>query len=209
MRIDRRLNLVIPIEREEGDILFAHSAPVSAEVLEKYYRPIALTYARLVDDGLIRAGGALSAFFALREISQGLGLWEDDPRESRIGVERGLVGEIRRLTNVFAHTEKGWDMVMLEDCIRDGAEILTKDEIREVQAVACFFTCISHHFPKQNVKELVDRALQLGGAATTYLGCTDFRSSLPTSTAGENFGVTVVGWWDTFLNGAPPKASAQ
>lgn len=204
MRIDRELSLILPVERDDGAILFAHSAPIAEETFLAYHRPLNMTYAQLDADGLIRSGGIRNADLILKDVCERLGIWADDPREKTIGVERGLLGEIRRLTNVFAPTEKGWEMVPLSDCV--SRDILSKREAREVEAGAVFFTCASRNFPKQNLREFLQLCSGRVGAHVSYSSCTAFQNSLPTSTADAT---SVAEWWERFSNPPAPDTSAK
>jgi|SRR6185437_9034328 len=206
VRIDRNLNLILPIERDDGVVLFAHSSPIDEAVFIAYHRPLNMTYAQLDADGLIRSGGIRNADLILKDVCERIGAWKDEPTEKRIGVERGLLAEIRRLTNVFVPTEKGWQMVGLDDCVR--GEFLSQREAREVQAGAVFFTCASRNFPRQNLKEFLQLCSGRIGALVSYSSCTEFQSSLPTLTAGESSGATAAAWWDKYSSPAPPASDS-
>lgn len=206
MRIDRALHLILPIERDDGIVLFAHSTPIAEATFLKYHRPLNVTYAQLDADGLVRSGGIRNADLILKDVSERLGVWADDPREKRIGVERGLVAEIRRLTNVFAPTENRWEMVPLDDCV--ARDILSEREAREVQAAAVFFTCASRNFPRQNLKEFLQMCSGRIGAHVSYSSCTEFQSSLPTLSDAENSGATAAAWWDKYLSPPPPATDS-
>lgn len=207
MRIDRALSLILPIERDDGVILFAHSTPIAEETFLAYHRPLNMAYAQLDADGLIRSGGIRNADLILKDVCERIGVWKDDPQTKSIGVERGLMGEIRRLTNVFAPTDKKWEMVPLEDCV--GRDVLSSREAREVQAAAVFFTCASRNFPRQNLREFLQLCSGRIGALVTFSSCTEFQSSLPTSTTGAITGAAVVGWWDKYSNPQPSGSDSE
>lgn len=205
MRIERDLTLILPIERDDGVILFAHSTPISEETFVAFHRPLSMTYAQLVADGLIGSGGIRNADLVLKDIAQRSGLWEDDRETKRIGVERGLMAEIRRLTNVFAPTDKKWEMVPLDDCVN--RDILSVREAREVTAGACFFTLVSRNFPRQNLREFLQVCSGRIGAHVSYSSCSELMSSLPTLTGDGNSGATAE-WWDGFSKAAPPASGS-
>lgn len=205
MKIDRRLNLVIPIEDEDGKLCFAHSTPISAETFDVYFREISKTFSQLYADGLGMLGGPRVADKMLREIAKEMGTWADDPAKKRIGVERGLMAEIRRLTNILAPGEKGWELTQLDLAVKD--EIISPADAQEIEAAACFFTVCSASHRRATLKDLVDVPLQLLGAQSTYSSCTEFRSSLPTLTADENSGAAAA-WWAKFSTGQQEPASA-
>lgn len=207
MRIDRELNLIVPIERDDGVILFAHSAPIAEETFLAYHRPLNMTYAQLDADGLLKSGGVRNADLMLKAVSERVGLWKDDPQTKTIGVERGLLAEIRRLTNVFAPTGTQWEQVPLDECVT--RDVLSAREAREVVAAATFFCCSSRNFPRQNLKEFLQLCSGRIGALVSYSSCTAFQSSLPTLTAGGSSGATAAEWWDQFSSAASPVDSAK
>jgi hypothetical protein len=206
MRIDKDLNLILPIERDDGVILFAHSTPINEDIFIAFHRPLSITYAQLSADGLVGNGGIRNADLVLKDVATRIGLWADDPKEKRIGVERGLLAEVRRLTNVFAPSTKSWEMVPLDDCV--GHDILSAREAREVQAAAVFFTCASRNFPRQNLKQFLQMCSSRIGAHVSFLACAEFLPSLPTWTGDASSGAKVAAWWDTFSSPAAPAADS-
>ncbi len=206
MRIDRALHLVLPIERDDGVVLFAHSTPIEEATFIAYHRPLMMTYAQLDADGLIRSGGIRNADLILKEVSERIGIWKDDPQTKSIGVERGLLGEIRRLTNVFAPTGTKWEAVPLDECVN--RDVLSEREAREVAAGAVFFTASSRAFPRQNLREFLQICSSRIGASVVYSNVSGFASSLPTLTAGENSGATAAAWWDKFSNPSPQASDS-
>ena len=55
MHIDRKLNLVIPVERDTGKV-YVHSTPISREAFDRYFMVLATAYAEIVG-GPLRAVG--------------------------------------------------------------------------------------------------------------------------------------------------------
>lgn len=206
MRIEKSLCLVLPIERDDGVVLFAHSTPIEEATFIAYHRPLMMTYAQLDADGLIRSGGIRNADLILQEVSERIGIWKDDPQTKNIGVERGLLGEIRRLTNVFAPTGTKWEAVPLDECVN--RDILSAREAREVAAAAVFFTASSRAFPRQNLKEFLQICSGRIGAHVSYSSVSAFASSLPTLTEGENSGATAAAWWDKFSSPSSPASDS-
>lgn len=206
MRVDRALNLVLPIERDDGVVLFAHSTPIEEATFIAYHRPLSMTYAQLDADRLIVNGGIRCADLILQKVSELIGAWKDDPQTKSVGVERGLLGEIRRLTNVFAPTGTKWEAVPLEECVN--RDVLSAREAREVTAGAVFFTAASRMFPRQNLQQMLQLCSSRIGAHVTYSSVTQFSASLPILTAGENSGATAADWWDKFSNPSQPATDS-
>lgn len=177
MEIDKKLNLVIPVARDDGEI-YVHSTPISNAVFKRYYKPIAKAFASIYKDGLDVTVGPRIAAFALEEAARDLGVWEGDG-----GVENGLMNEIRQRSNVVLPTKEGWRAIPLDDALRD--KRFSEDEASEVENLICFFIAASA------VHTAEDRAVALHGMTTLWKGqlsssnSSEFAASLPTSTATE------------------------
>ena len=102
MRLNERLNLVLPVDRD-GTTVYVHSTPISREVFERFYLPIAKTLAKVGTNDLGMVSGPRVAALILKDAAKECGMWEGEQ-----GVERGLLPEIRRLTNVVAFGPDGW-----------------------------------------------------------------------------------------------------
>ena len=59
MKINRALNLVIPIDSEKGQ-LFVHSTPISREIFEQYFLVISKTFAAIFSEGLGAIAGTVA-----------------------------------------------------------------------------------------------------------------------------------------------------
>ena len=189
MMIDRSLSLVIPLERDAGDLLYVHSTPISSQVYDSYWRVLARTFSDINMQGLGAMGPRIAAKM-LRDVAEEMGVWSDDPRAKRIGVERGLIAEIRRLTNALVPGEKGWELIPIDDAVKSGH--VDEEDLEEVDGILVFFTAGSHLFRKATRTELLTGALAPWGARIESLSCTEFLKSLTTSTAGESTGVSAV-----------------
>ena len=98
MRIDRRLNLVIPIDGAAGRF-YLHSMPVSRVVFEQYFLVLAKTFSAIYGEGLSALSGPRVAAMMLKRIAQRDGSWEgqdgvEGERLSRFG--GGVVGAVPR-----------------------------------------------------------------------------------------------------------------
>jgi hypothetical protein len=164
--------------------MFIHSTPISADVFETYFLVIAKTFSAIYSEGLGAIAGPRIADKMLRKVATEMGAW-DGPG----GVSQGLFAEIRRLTNIMVSGGKGWEMLPYEGAQANGT--LDATEASEVDAAIVFFTLASAMHKKTELAEILDGAMKLWGARTESLSCTDFRSSLKTSTVRENSGATV------------------
>jgi hypothetical protein len=176
-RIDRKLNFVVPVKRDSGTV-YVHSMPLMRETFERYAVVLAQTYGMIHGKGLGVVTGPRIAHILLKQIAQAEHIWDGEE-----GVERGLMAEIRRLSNLVALTDKGWRAVSLEDALKRGA--LDADEASEVLGLITFFTVTSAVERKDQSVSILNFAAQMWGAQTSSLNCTEFADSLPTSTTDE------------------------
>ncbi len=181
MRLDRKLNLVVPVETDRG-VIYVHHVPISRDLFERYFLVIAKTFAQIFQQGLNVVAGPRIAALMLKEVAEttmvapGLSAWDGDD-----GVARGLVAEIRRLTNVAVPSERGWQTLPYDNASRDGT--LTPDDVAEVEGLLTFFTLASVMMREDQKEGILAGMRSLWGPETTSSNCTDYASSLPTSTA--------------------------
>ncbi len=87
MKISKKLNLVIPVEYDTGNV-YAHSMPISSEVFETYFMILGKTFTTIYMEGFSYNTGPRFAALILKDIATKMGVWDD--------VKRGLVDEIYR-----------------------------------------------------------------------------------------------------------------
>ena len=175
MKIDKHLNLVIPIQTDTG-LVYIHSAPISRECFEQYFLVISKTFAAIHAEGLGSLAGPRIAYLMLKEIATQMGKWKD--------VEHGLINEITRLSNAVLLTSSGWKSVPMEVVKTE----LSEDDFRDFQGYAVFFICVSAMHKKAMVEATMAAMSALWDTLITSLDCTEFVKSLPTSTEIENTG---------------------
>lgn len=181
MRIDQRLNLVCKVEREGGGVIYVHSMPLSREVFEQYFLVLAKTFAALYAESLHAIAGPRIAMLLLRKIAMTQGEWDGDE-----GVERGLVNEIRRLTNVVMLGSNGWETLPFHTARE--RKLLTEDEIAEVEGNICFFICISAMHKQKDLRTFLLPMCGLWGTSISSSTVTEFAVSLATSKVEESTG---------------------
>jgi hypothetical protein len=172
MKIDKNLNLVIPVERDDGAVIYVHSTPLSREVFEKYYLVIAKTLDRIHSNGLGNISGARIANLMLKEIAKELGIWD-----GLDGVNNGLLQEIKRLSNVLIATDAGWKTVPLYNAIASG--MFSDDDIIEIENYQVFFICVSSIHKKKEIPHFLETMHRLWDTLTTSLNSTEYAASLP------------------------------
>jgi hypothetical protein len=170
MRIDKRLNLVTEVQTENGT-MFVHSAPISREVFEKYFLVISKTFAAIISEGLSFISGPRIAALMLKKVATDSGVWEGND-----GVNRGLMAEIRRLSNVSMPSDNGWKSVPFQDVIDKG--LMDEADVAEVEGLIAFFICASAMSRRVEIQSVLDR-LSMWGSSTTLLNSTEYAGSLP------------------------------
>ncbi len=182
MRIDRRLNLVIPIYQGEGDpVAWVHSTPLSREVFESNFLLVSKTFAAIHAEGLGEIAGPRVAKLVMGRIASGM--------MGGLESATALMNEIRRLSNVLAIVGGGWQTVPLQNAQEAG--LLDEDDVPEVENALCFFTVLSGMHRREVLAEILPGAARLWGALTSSLGCTEYLDSLRTSTRAGSSGATL------------------
>lgn len=183
MKIDRRLNLVVSVERETG-VRYVHSTPLTRQAFEAHALILGKTFALLFQQGLNFVSGPRIAAICLKQIAENMGIWD-----GLEGVENTLMAEIRRTSNVIAPVkEGGWGQVPLQHAIDSNA--LDEDELSEVENAIVFFIVISSVAPSLDRPVLLAGLCRLWDAQLESSNSTEFMRSLPTSTPAESSGET-------------------
>lgn len=183
MQVDRKLNLVVPIQRPEGPI-YIHATPISRDVFERHFLVMSKTFAALWDQGLHITVGPRVAALMLKQQAERMGIW-DGPD----GVELGLMAEIRRLANVATPGEKGWTMLPFQIAVDKGQ--IDPDEAAEVEGEFVFFTLECSLRKRAQLPVFIAAMNDRWGSRSTSLSVTEYAASLPISTKPENTGETV------------------
>lgn len=174
MKLDKRLNLIIPVERGDATV-YVHSMPIGRECFETYFLPLSKTFAAIYSEGLGILGGPRIAALMLKRVSTELGIWDGDA-----GVARGLMAEIRRLTNVVAPGANGWETFPFQDAV--SRQYFDADDIAEIENALVFNSAAWAMHRKAEAAEVMAGAARLWGAQTSPLNCTGYTASLPTLT---------------------------
>lgn len=177
MRIDNKLNLVIPVDTAGGTV-YVHATPISREVFEKYFLVISKAFAALYSEGLSVIAGPRVGALMLKRVAEDLGEWSGPG-----GVEQGLMAEIRRLTNVIHSTPQGWVTVPYYTALTEG--VIDGDDVGEVEGILCFFTVASSMHKRDQLPSILDGIKRLWGAESTLLNSTEYGRSLQTSIEEE------------------------
>lgn len=189
MRIDKRLHLVMPLYEDSSDIspviAYVHSVPLSEAVVDRYFMVLGKTFNAIFAQGLGFAAGPGHAMRILRHIAEETGVWHD--REGVTGVERGLVAEIHRLTNIAAIDNNGnWNALPLQVALDQG--IISSEDKREVENAIAFFIATCATLNRAQREGVLQTVGEIWGAQITLLDFTGWLNSLKTSTVTVNSG---------------------
>jgi len=189
MRIDRRLNLVVPLYEDNSEdspvVAYVHSTPLPEAVVDRYFMVLGQTYNAIFSQGLGFAAGPGHAMRVLRHIATERGVWHD--KEGNSGVEHGLVEEMRRLTNVAAIDKDGrWNALPLQVALDQG--IISSEDKSEVENAIAFFIASCATLNRAQREGVLKAAGEIWGAQITYLDFTGWLNSLKTSTGTANSG---------------------
>jgi hypothetical protein len=188
MKIDRRLNLVLTLEREDGSPLHVFSTPIGREVFETYFMVISKTFSRIYAENLSFLGGPRVCAMMIKDVALNTArpdrtgnMWEGPD-----GVENGLMNEIRRLTNVLIPAEGGWTVVPYADAL--ARRVMDEEEASEVEGAITFFTVNWLMHKKATARAILEAAAGMWGWLITSSPLSDYKNGLQTSTPTEPSG---------------------
>ena len=184
MKINRQLNLVIPLYGDDGETqrAYVHSTPISSEVYAAHWRVLSRTFSDIITSGLMPVGARVAARM-LEDVARELGQWD-----TQSGTRLALLPEIHRLTNVLAPGANGWDLMPLDDAVK--TSVIDADDAAEVEGILVFFTAGSHLFMRTNRAEMLTGAIGSWGARIESSTCTELLASLKTSMRAASTGAT-------------------
>lgn len=189
MKIDRKLNFVIPVDTDAGT-LYVHSMPLSTDVFEANFLLISKTFSAIYNEGLGAAAAPRVASMLMRQIALDMNGREKDgtPLPDGPGSQRAdaLMAEVRRLSNVVAPGPGGWEVIPFQEALK--REIIDGQDASEVENAIVFFIVASAMHRRGEIQDILDGAANLWGAQTSLLNCTAFAASLRTSTGDETSG---------------------
>lgn len=189
MIIDRKLNLIVPIERESETKLWIHATPIRKEVFEQYYLVLAKTFSAFAQNGLDFRAAPSVASLILKSIAQstdriiGQSWWDGD---DGVGGKTGLYAEIIRLSNCLVSTENGWKQLPLQTAL--DSNLITEEERAETLNQLVFFTVVSLIAPRNDRTILIKGAAAIYQLDVTYSNFTDWSTSFQTQMRDENIG---------------------
>lgn len=180
--IDKRLNLVLEVEREDKSTCYVHSVPISRNMWKTHYTFLSMSINSLYADGFPPSTCARITYNRMLEIAE--------EQKERFGdLQKTLFAEIWRLTNVIVPGENGYETVPFYNAMRD-EKLLDADNVEEVQNFICFFTAASWvHGLSRKEREAFQQLMTSGfGVQITSLPVTEYKNSIPISKQEENIG---------------------
>ena len=185
LKIDKKLNLVLNVEREDGSLLHVHSTPIPHSVFERYFMVMSQAFNQIFAGGIGSVTGPRVAAMMLRRMAERSGEWEGPE-----GVEHGLMGEIRRLTNVSVPAPNGgWQVQPLDLVISQG--LIEEEDLSEVMNAIVFFILVSSINRRQERATTLETLARFWGGQLVSSNITEFNASLRTSTPAESSGAKV------------------
>jgi hypothetical protein len=190
--INKKLNLVIPIE-EDGNIkAWIHSSPISREVFESNYLLIVKTLSNLYGNGVGPVMSVRVAKLGLKDTAKEMNDQQD--------ISINLINEIHRLTMILMPNPMGkWESLPYD--VVANRKLIDEDTLAEVENALVYFIVASAIHLKNELPTVYQGLFQIWNAQTTSSNVTDYMSSLPMLTPTENTGERVT------VNKLEPKAS--
>ncbi|MFT2797539.1 hypothetical protein [Serratia sp. N21D137] len=176
MKIDKKLNFVSTITRDDGSLVYLHVVPFPYEVVQENCVLLGNMFHNFFTS-VGMTGAPRVAAMMLRNILKA--------RQDVEGAQTGtpptptLVDDIQRLTTVIFSDNGVWRSIPLEVAFKQA--IISSDEYREVEGEVVFFM-VSSAIQKANlIGPTVGRALEMYSGQLVSSSAMAFRDSLPTS----------------------------
>lgn len=170
MKIDRKLNFVSTVIREDGTLLYLHAVPLPYEVVEEN----CVLLGRMFNNFFSMVGGFGAPRVAAMMLRNSLkSQHEKEPDTPTI------IDDMQRLTTVVWNNGGAWETTPLDTAFKQG--IISLDEYREVEGEVVFFMVGSAIQKSNLIADTVGQALVAYSGQLTSLTSTGYRDSLPTS----------------------------
>ncbi|HAU5795894.1 TPA: hypothetical protein JD365_12640 [Citrobacter amalonaticus] len=184
MKIDKKLNLVSNITRDDGSIVYLHITPFPYEVVEEY----CLLLGNLFTNFISQVGGLGAARVAAMMLRKKLKQEQDAIDElsnssagQQIQPQKRLtiVDEIQRLTTVIYKDDGAWKTATFDSAMKLG--VITPDEYREIEGEVVFFMVSSAIQKQELLLPTIGTVIGMFGGQLSSSSTTEFRDSLQKS----------------------------
>lgn len=187
MKIDKKLNLVSKIERDDGSTVYLHVIPLPYEVVQENCVLLASIFGTFYSTIGGLGSPRVAAMMLKNEIQANR---QNNPDQAG---KPSIIDDIQRLTSVLWYDGSTWKTTTLDSALKHG--VLSIDEFREVEDEIVFFI-VGCAIQKANLIEAtVGSALKMYGGQLVSSSSMEYRDSLLKSK-------TVT---DTPLQEAPPE----
>jgi hypothetical protein len=179
--INRRLNLVLPIELDENHTIYFHSMPIQKEVFEANYLLLTRTLSNLYANGIGPSMAPRIAALSLRDTAKEM----DDKKDISVN----LMNEIYRLTNVImpaAQNGGGWQTLTYYDV--KSRKLVDEQILMEVENAIVYFIVASALHLRSELPMAYQGLTGIWKAETISLSAMEYTRSLPTSIPIVNTG---------------------
>lgn len=173
MKIDKNLNFVSTITRDDGSLVYLHVVPFPYEIVEQN----CIMLGNLFNNFFSMVGylgaprvAAMMLRNAIKSKQEAGSLAPGMPT---------LVDEIKRLTTVIWNDKGVWKPVSLEAAIQQ--DIISAEEYRDVEGEIVFFMVSSAIQKAELMTGTVGRSLDMYSGQLVSLSATAYRDSLPKS----------------------------
>ncbi|UVW51660.1 hypothetical protein NYO12_21235 [Klebsiella variicola] len=196
MKIDKKLNLVTNITRDDGSIVYLHVTPFPYEVVEEYCVLLGNLFTNFITQVGPLGSARVAAMMLKKRLKQEQeARLEDGKSLSDLPKSLTLVDEIQRLTVVIHNVGGQWKTTPLEVAFKQG--VIDPDEYREVEGEVVFFMVSSAIQKASLIAPTVGTVIKMYDGQLTSSSGTAFRDSLQTSKPDT----------DTPTQNAPPETS--
>lgn len=180
MKIDKKLNLVTSVTREDGSIVYLHVTPFPYEVVEEHCVLLGNLFTNFITQVGPLGSARVAAMMLKKRLKQEQeARLEDGKSLSDLPKSLTLVDEIQRLTVVIHNVGGQWKTTPLEVAFNQG--IIDPDEYREVEGEVVFFMVSSAIQKASLIAPTVGTVIKMYDGQLTSSSVTAFRDSLQTS----------------------------
>lgn len=177
--INKKLNIVIPMEDDAGNEYYLHSMPLSREAFQSNWLLLSQTFASMIERGIQVTAGPRVASIVMHDLAEKQGLIDNYD---------AIMSEIRRLTTVIKASGEGYEQLPLATALSRG--IVSADDIEDAGNMLVFFTLVSSMWKGSRRVASLNFMNSLWQSENTSLSATAFMDSLTTSTGAESSGGT-------------------
>ncbi|HGK7507599.1 TPA: hypothetical protein ACJ569_003559 [Kluyvera cryocrescens] len=170
VKIDRKLNFVSTVIREDGTLLYLHAVPLPYEVVEEN----CVLLGSMFNNFFSMVGGIGAPRVAAMMLRKAL-----KAQQEREPGAPTIIDDMQRLTTVVWNDDGVWKTTPLDTAFKQG--IISPDEYREVEGEVVFFMVASAIQKANLIAATVGQALDAYNGQLTSLTSTGYRDSLPTS----------------------------